>query len=123
MLTALAAYSVQRLVVSNSWTEHTLSVLNEVGQLDDLLAETEAAGRGFFITADSQFLPPYEAARRGVPQVIRRLRQLTEDNPRQQRSLDVLELLIAECLETIGSVIGARRVGSPPDVLVEPARF
>src|SRR6266699_2982983 len=54
------------------------------------LIDVENGARGFSLTGEERLLDPINAGRDILPADVAALRQLTADNPTQQRQLDVL---------------------------------
>ena len=65
--------------------------------------------RGYEISGDSAFLGEYDAARTDLNRLLSRLRELTADNPAQQRRLDSLEALIPQRIELLRQILEAHR--------------
>ena len=70
---------------------HTYEVINESSELLGSLLNIETGARGFVITGRDQFLGPFEAGEREFQSKLVQLRQLTRDNPMQQRRLGGVE--------------------------------
>jgi diguanylate cyclase (GGDEF)-like protein len=79
--------------------EATLSTIKDV----------ETGQRGYIITGDDAYLQPYKAARSRVDRRLSRLRQLTADNPRQQRRLAALEPMIGAKFAELAQTIELRK--------------
>ena len=98
ILILVAALSYRSTIQNDEnrlWVTHTHLVLEK---LDAVLADVlnaETGQRGFILTGESSYLEPYNDALNRVQQSVKDVRELTVDNPRQQRSLDYLEKLIA----------------------------
>jgi PAS domain S-box-containing protein len=94
VLTAVALLAVARfreLGEANRWSLHTHEVLTEIAELETALAEMETAFRGFALTGDGHFRESWRRGRRQMELRMRRVRQLSGDNPAQQRRMDALE--------------------------------
>ena len=66
---------------------HTYNVINASADLLVSLVNIESGARGFVITGRDQFLGPLESGERDFQSNLALLRQLTKDNPAQQRRL------------------------------------
>jgi methyl-accepting chemotaxis protein len=106
---AVAYRSLSTMTATNNWVTHTQSVLEHVASLVSLLRGAESGERGFVITDNASFLGSYDETQGEVPLAVRRLRELTSDNPNQQRRLDSIEPLITSRLAELKRVIEARR--------------
>jgi PAS domain S-box-containing protein len=82
--------SLQSTVSSLEWVNHTADVLQEIESLEAAIYAAEGSARGYAITHDENTLVPYYSGleRSGVS--LQHLRELTLDNPVQQRRLDRL---------------------------------
>jgi PAS domain S-box-containing protein len=103
--------TTKQLVEASQWVAHTDAVL---AGIQTVLADVKGAEswmRGYAATGDDKFLAPCRAAINDTPNHLRRLRQITLDNPRQQRRLDTMETLFARRFQHIERVIELRRDG------------
>ncbi|MBI4876451.1 MAG: PAS domain S-box protein [Acidobacteria bacterium] len=91
----------------------TLEVLDSLERASTLFVELETGTRGYVVTGQDGYLGPYFDARRSLPGELKRLRELTADNPNQQRRLSALENLAAgrgkEGMDAIRKLIGEMR--------------
>ena len=110
LLAGLGAYRQgRRNVAAEQWVQHTYEVLGELNTTLSLMQDVETGSRGYVISGEESYLEPFNNAVRLVPQEIQHLRQLTADNPEQQRRLDALEPLISLRVRTAEANIVARR--------------
>lgn len=79
---------------SSDWVIHTYKVQLKLEQAISTIKEAEAAQRGFILTGDSSFLPPYISAKSKVNLHLLKLKELTKDNLKQQSNLASLAHLI-----------------------------
>jgi PAS domain S-box-containing protein len=85
---------------ADRWQKHTFLVLDKANVLLSSLKDTETGQRGYMLTGKKTFLEPYLVERDSIPSQLAELRQLTQDNPIQQRRLNVLAPLVeAKLLE------------------------
>src|SRR5260370_8003099 len=95
-----------------------------VAQGEELVKEMEEVGRGltslisneriYAIVGDERLLKDRQTTKAALAEDVLQLRAVTRDNPNQQRRLDRLEPLIAQCIDWDERVIAARRQeGSP----------
>jgi CHASE3 domain sensor protein/putative methionine-R-sulfoxide reductase with GAF domain len=81
----------EKFIASNVWVDHTNQVLNEFEQILISSIDAETGTRGFIITGDEKFLEPFsDANTRGVEH-LDKVRELTKDNPIQQKNIEELE--------------------------------
>ncbi|HMP39705.1 MAG TPA: CHASE3 domain-containing protein [Roseiflexaceae bacterium] len=101
--------SLRVLNETNNRVYETQAILIELDHTLSLLADAEAAQRGFLITGDNTYLDLYEAALdTGIDASLNQLRQLTTDNLNQRQRLTALEPLIRTRLTLLRQVIQIR---------------
>ncbi len=111
-LLIVGAISYRSLGISGenyAWIQHTHEVLATLQDLRSTVQNLESSYRGFAITGNEQSLQPYRdsVARLGQDETI--LRQLTVDNPVQQRQIPTLERLANQKIQFAENVIFLRR--------------
>jgi methyl-accepting chemotaxis protein len=97
------------LTKTSSSVTHTHTVIEHVGRVLSLLKDAETGQRGYVITGDEAFLEPYHASADEVGKVVKDLRELTLDNPNQQKRLDDAEPLVAAKLGELRRSIDVRK--------------
>jgi methyl-accepting chemotaxis protein len=107
----VAYRSTNSLTSTSHMVRHTYDVLEHIGAVVSLLKDAETGQRGYVITGDESYLEPYQAALIGIPAAVKELRELTADNPRQQKRLDAVEPLIAAKLAELKQTVELRRKG------------
>jgi signal transduction histidine kinase len=80
---------------SKRWSQHTLSVIDAIHDVQTTLLTAETGQRGFLVTTDVAYLDTYREAGVRARTELLRLRELTADNQEQQRRLTVLERDVA----------------------------
>jgi methyl-accepting chemotaxis protein len=78
---------------ANGWTAHTHEVLNALSEGVSAMVNQETGLRGYLLAGDARFLEPF---RKGVQQreaALKKVKELTSDNPAQQKRLDDLNAL------------------------------
>ncbi|GGC79417.1 CHASE3 domain-containing protein [Undibacterium terreum] len=88
--------SINQLITTGFWVSHTHKVLEEVANFAGSLQEAETGFRGYAITGNPEFLEPYETARTEFPKILHDVKELTSDNPAQQKLFDQIEMLARE---------------------------
>ena len=110
LLVAILSYrSLTRNVADRRWVTHTYQVLQKLDDLQIGMAGAETGQRGYILTGENSYLHPYENALAQILQNVRAVRELTADNPNQQRSLDRLQPLIAAKLAELQDRIDVRK--------------
>jgi methyl-accepting chemotaxis protein len=109
-LMGLVAYRSTGLVAEASgWVAHTHEVIALLSDIDDRLTDAESADRGFALTGNEAFLDLYEQAKREIPPLLRRLREVTASNEELSRQIDELEPAAMSRLAFSTKVIETRR--------------
>src|SRR5512138_246314 len=90
-LIATAKISQDKQFAAQEMNVHTYEVLAEADALLSSLIDIETGARGYQITGTDAFLEPYNAGRASFQSHWERIKQLTSDNPGQQRRLEDLK--------------------------------
>lgn len=102
---AVAYRSITTLTSTSHLVTHTHQVLEHIAEVLSLLKDAETGQRGYVITGDEMFLEPYQAGTNNVHTVVKELRELTSDNPNQQKRIDEAEPLIAAKLAELKQTV------------------
>jgi PAS domain S-box-containing protein len=70
---------------------HTFNVISTAQTLERSLRDAERGQRGYLLTGDKTYLPPYKNGVATIPALFEKLKQLTADNPAQQRRMQALK--------------------------------
>jgi PAS domain S-box-containing protein len=106
-----AWWSAQRNMETFRSVEHTYQALDQFeGTLVEML-NAETGSHGFVISGDEAFLQPYQAGVVKVQKSVAAAKQLTQDNPNQQRRLALLEPMIQKKIAGANEAIKLRRSG------------
>ncbi|MGB7331944.1 MAG: CHASE3 domain-containing protein [Terriglobales bacterium] len=91
-LSGLATYfATARLLESEDWVIHTHEVRGALGDIDSAVLRAGRARSGYVISGTDDFLSQFEAAVAELPPNLQHLRELTQDNPKQQELCSRLE--------------------------------
>jgi methyl-accepting chemotaxis protein len=109
----IVAYrSINSLTTTSHLVTRTHDVLEHIDEVVSLLKDAETGQRGYLITGDESYLEPYQAAVNRIPIVAKQLRELTADNPSQQKAVDAMEPLIPARLAVIQRTVETRKKGT-----------
>ncbi len=108
---AVAYRSIDLLTKTSYSVAHTHQVIEHVAAILSTLKDAETGQRGFVITGDDAYLEPYRSATGSIDKLVKELRELTADNPNQQKRIDTAEPLIREKLSELKQSIDVRRQG------------
>ena len=110
---ALSYLSIDQLLKSQKWVEHTIQVENRLTEITSTIKDAETAQRGFLLTSNEDFLEPYIGAKEEISSLFNQVELLTRDNNEQQKDLPLLESLIEHKFALISKTIADNRRGIP----------
>jgi CHASE3 domain sensor protein len=111
-LLAVGAISYRAIVVSSEsdrWVRHTHEVIENLDRLRTAMQTLESSARGFLLTGKDFHLESYRASALHAAQEETIVRDLTLDNPVQQRQIPILHTLAAQKTQLIEKVFSLRR--------------
>src|SRR5579862_4478680 len=108
----LAFHNTSQMLSDAAWRQHTYQVIAETRGVLSGLLDGETAERGYYLTGEPASLAVFHQARHDVTARIQNLRQLTADNPRQQRDLAALEPAAMTVFDALARSIEQKRVSS-----------
>src|ERR1700690_232185 len=114
-LLAVGAISYRSMLLSSEsdrWVRHTHEVLENAQDLLLAVQSVESSYRGFAFTGNEFFLESYYNGASTAQRDLATIRDLTTDNPAQQRRIPVLERLIDRKTQLAEIIIGLRRAKS-----------
>src|SRR5277367_1430669 len=112
MLLAVGTISYRGVAVSDAsdrWVRHSHEVIENLQDLDGAMETVESSYRGFVITGDENSLQAYRAAIARSEQAETNIRNLTVDNPVQQRRIPTMMNLADRKVQYAENVISLRR--------------
>jgi len=114
ILIAAAVYAFsnsEKFVESASWVSHTQEVKYEFEKVLAYIIDAEAGERGYIITSKEAYLAPYNNTKANLLAELKRVRELTSDNPGQQKNIDSVERLAGQSLAYLEKCINLTRAG------------
>jgi PAS domain S-box-containing protein len=106
----VTGYGMMRAVADTTlWVEHTHEVIERLDTERAALAEAESLRGAHGLSGDDTLLDAYAEAVKRARESARAVRELTVDNPRQQKRLDELEPLVEERISICDAAIDRRR--------------
>ncbi|HVU56274.1 MAG TPA: response regulator [Puia sp.] len=118
IVSSIASYSsIQNLLESARWVDHTDSVINKTEMTLSTMKDAETGQRGFLLTGDTTYLRPYYGAQERALTIVSDLRAMTMDNPEQTENLKELHEIISQRLTILQQIIDQKRENN----LVNPA--
>jgi signal transduction histidine kinase len=110
LLSAVAAYvTIGRLEESQKWVAHTYQVQAGLGDVDAAVSKAARARNGYLNTANDALLGSFEPAIPEVRQKLDAVRELTEDNPTQQRFCTELDTLTMQRISLFREAIALKK--------------
>lgn len=106
LLSSVASYvSIQNLLKNSGLVNQTNEVIFEMEQVVASLVDAESGQRGYLLTQDVRYLEYYEVAQRRAVTSIERVKELTLDDPIQQKSIADLQSVVASRVAVLQQVI------------------
>ena len=100
LVLATIAYITVQFAANESaaqrWVAHTYQVIASLRVVLGDAQDAETGQRGYILTRQEPFLAPFENARARVGRDLDRFKQLTADNPSQQRRAETLARLVKD---------------------------
>ncbi|WP_370875374.1 methyl-accepting chemotaxis protein [Methylobacterium amylolyticum] len=100
-VSAVSLRSNDTIERTNTWTDHTYQVLNQVTRMTGAMVDRETGLRGYLISADPAFLEPERRGREAFATAWAEAKRLTADNPVQQARLAELQTLAKRWSDTV----------------------
>jgi signal transduction histidine kinase len=107
--TWLAFRSIDSLVQSEAWVDHTWQSIDQVERIMSSAKDAETGNRGYLITGDENYLIPYLSAKQELPKELRHFQELTSDNPIQMAHIQEMRAAIDRRLNLLQQGIDLRR--------------
>src|SRR6266403_3135002 len=98
-----------RFAEASEWRKHTYEVLRNLDETAARLVDAETGQRGYLLTGEEAYLEPYRATIKSIDQTIGNLKNLTSDNPNQQKRIQILEPLVGKKLTELQRTIDLRK--------------
>ena len=106
---AVSYDSLTKLIASAELVRHTHLVLGGLAGVQQGITDAETGQRGYIITGQSHYLDSYQDSRNKADAELRKVRELTVDNPRQQERLNTLEPLVRDKFTELQDVLNVRQ--------------
>jgi signal transduction histidine kinase/DNA-binding response OmpR family regulator len=121
VLATVAYITVQFAANENAaqrWVAHTYQVIGVLRQVLVDAQDAETGQRGFILTQQPSFLVPYNTATKRVDSDLNRFKELTADNPDQQRRSEALATLVRERFSALDLTLKVNAgTAAAPDVI------
>ncbi|OQP44550.1 histidine kinase [Niastella yeongjuensis] len=112
IISAVASYlSINNLLNSAQWVNHTNAVGKKVEGVISVLVDAETAQRGYLLTNQEEFLQPFNGSRERANNLLSELKTLTADNYPQQQDGELLRIQANARLSYLNELILKKRKG------------
>ena len=95
-LAGVCLISVNSLIESNGWVDHTHNVISEAKSIESSAVDMETGMRGYLLAGKEEFLEPYKQGRKSFYEKVAELKKTVSDNPPQVALLGEIENTISE---------------------------
>jgi len=111
VLTASSAFTfAKQMLETNNAVTHRQEVLKKIEEVTTDMLDLASRERLYIITGNEDFLTGRDQMKTEVRNGFQKVRQLTADNPSQQKNLDDLEAFIAQRIDWEDQMVAVRRV-------------
>ena len=98
-----------RVAEAASARKQSYEVQRMIDETSARLVDAETGQRGYLLTGNEAYLEPYRGAIRSLDQTMGQLKELTSDEPKQQRHVQALEPLVKKKLAELQTTINLRK--------------
>ncbi len=88
--------SLNSLIETNKWVEHTNEVIGTANRIVSSAVDMETGMRGYLLAGKEDFLNPYKAGQKEFNQLVASLQKTVDDNPAQVKLLGEAKTTIDE---------------------------
>ncbi|HEY0219588.1 MAG TPA: CHASE3 domain-containing protein [Afipia sp.] len=110
-ISASSIFLVNRARSDSAWVVHTIEAENQISTAQLEMRRGESAVRGYLLTGQDNNIEDFNEADRKLSPAMQRLRELTSDNPVQQRNMEVIQPLIDRRFDDFRQAIALGRSG------------
>ena len=101
ILGIVAIISINRLLHSNEWVEHTHNAITKARKISAHAVDMETGMRGYLLAGQEQFLEPYKRGDKDLKKSIIDLQETVSDNPSQVKLLEEIDNNLEEWKTTV----------------------
>ena len=101
ILGGVSGYSINTIVETNKWVDHTREVLAESAAIIGSAVDMETGMRGYLLAGQDGFLDPYRSGEQATYEQIAVLKETVNDNPAQVARLAEVEQVLREWQEKV----------------------
>lgn len=108
LICLIGAWTLREVDNSDSWVDHTFTVIGTSQQLMANLRDTESATRAYIPDPNERFRSEFQLASARIQPTFNSLKTLTLDNPQQQQRLDQFQPLLNERVKNLARTMTVR---------------
>ncbi len=101
VLSIVVYLSINSLVQSSKWVEHTHDVLEEASNIEAAAVDMETGMRGYLLAGKEGFLDPYTSGKKKFHATLKELKNTVNDNPAQVQLLTETEDTINQWIANV----------------------
>lgn len=105
----ISFYNSEKFKETNQWVNHTHEVLFQFEQILVYCIDAETGERGYIITGAESYLEPYNRSSAQIVEHLNKVKDLTKDNPFQQKNILGISRQITLLTERLSTTIEVRR--------------
>lgn len=109
LILAVMFFTDRETKSSQQWIVHTQEVEKHINKVFSLIQDLEIGQRGYLLTNDETYLEPFNNASKDIDSKLLALKQLTIDNPAQQKRIKALKKLLNKKLPELNATIELRK--------------
>src|SRR5262249_46799337 len=107
-ISAISYRNTSVLIENSRLDTRSHELVQLLGSVGEALGAAESGHRRYLVTGDESYLRPYQTLVEQMPEYLRYLRGLTNEDPEQQTRVETLERLIARQLKAEADAITQR---------------
>jgi len=107
---------IQNLLKSSQWVKHTNEIAQTLESVLSSLKDAETGQRGYVISGDEEYLEPYKGAYGLAQTNLRKVIEMTADNPLQQSNAERLQVVMNKRGDRLQHIIDLKRQGKAIDM-------
>lgn len=104
---------------AREWVVHTLKVINQLHFIRATVKDAEIAEQGYILTGSKEYLTLFSDSAPKIAQLITALRDLTQDNPKQQLQVSLLSTKVNGKLAQLKETIDLARSNKRQEALAD----
>ncbi|HEU5122584.1 MAG TPA: CHASE3 domain-containing protein [Verrucomicrobiae bacterium] len=113
LVALISTVTIRELKEATAWRKHTFEVILEAQALEDGLIHSQSHIRSYAQKGNSNFLIQYKNDTNSEVQELKKLAELTSDNPAQQKRLQSLDTAMKAVFDNDSRIIGVYARNGP----------